>query len=78
MRTYPVMDDMHRLAAQIARRFLADSQFAQPPSRLFLDLQQLALLALEGCRLEQRAGELPQSYALTGSPAAPVLAGPSS
>jgi hypothetical protein len=50
------MDDLHILAAHIAERFL-DSPYERAAPRLFLDLQQLALLTLESCGLEQPEGE---------------------
>ena len=52
LQMHAVMDDIHRLAAQVAERFL-DSNCEHAESQLFLDLQQLALLALESSGLKQ-------------------------
>lgn len=54
------MDELHRLAADIARHYLV-SQYrpASEDSRLFEDVQQFALEALKAVRSGEKASWLP-------------------
>ena len=54
------MDELHRLAADIARHYLISAyRTSREDSRLFEDVQQFALEALKTVRLDQKDAWLP-------------------